>query len=88
MIKEKKLTSIRLNSDLYERLQKEAKKENRSLNNFIETALYQTVYREPNAETLAAMEEVQEMIKNGTGTPITDVRTLFEKLTDEDDEEG
>lgn len=36
-----------------------AKRQNRSLNNFVETLLLDAAYHEPNAETLAAMEEAR-----------------------------
>lgn len=85
MVKEKKLTSIRLHKNLYSELQKKAKEQNRSVNNFIETALMQSLdFYEPNEETIAAMEEVQEMIKNGTGERIENVREFLEKIRDED----
>ena len=87
MIKEKKLTSIRIDKNLYLRLQMAAKRENRSLNNFIDTALYESVSYEPNDESIAAMEEVQEMIKNGTGKPIKNIREFLEMMRDEDGEE-
>jgi hypothetical protein len=59
--KDKKLTSIRLNKNLYQHLQKKAKAENRSVNNYIETLLFEaSEYEVPNAETLAAMKEVQD----------------------------
>lgn len=84
MIKEKKLTSIRINNGLYQHLQEKAKKENRSLNNYIETLLYENSdYHEPNEETLEAMKEVQEMIKNGTGKAYTNVDELVKDLMDE-----
>lgn len=61
--KDKKLTSIRLNKNLYKHLQEKAKAENRSLNNYIETLLWDSSeFRMPNAETLAAMQEVQDHI--------------------------
>lgn len=84
MIKEKKLTSIRLSSNLYSHLQKMAKAENRSVNNYIETSLIQSSdFFEPNEETIAAMEEVQEMIKNGTGKAYSNVDELLKDLQDE-----
>ena len=56
----KKVTSLRLNIDLYAYIEKLAKKENRSVNNFIETALAKVIdFETPNNETLAAMEEVR-----------------------------
>lgn len=59
--KEKKLTSIRINKDLYAHLQKKAKEENRSINNYIETLLYEaSEYETPNKETLEAIQEVKD----------------------------
>ena len=56
----RKLTSFRLNESLLERLKVQAKKENRSLNNYVESALMRIVYRKPNVTTLAAIKEAQE----------------------------
>ena len=55
----RKATAFRLNEDLLSRLKTEAKKENRSLNNFVESALMERVYRNPNKTTLAAIKEAQ-----------------------------
>lgn len=56
---ERKQTSFRLRTDLLERLQIMARKENRSLNNFVENVLMDTVYRNPNSVTLEAMREAE-----------------------------
>ena len=56
---DRKQTAFRLSTDLLERLKKAAKKQNRSLNNFVESALMDIVYNEPNEETKAAIEEVR-----------------------------
>ena len=56
----KKQMAFRLNEDLLERLKARAKKENRSLNNYVEKVLMDVVYDEPNEETLAAMKEARE----------------------------
>ncbi|MDL2209109.1 toxin-antitoxin system protein [Parabacteroides sp. OttesenSCG-928-O15] len=56
---ERKQTSFRLRTDLLERLQVVAKEENRSLNNFVESALMEIVNRKPNAITLEAMREAE-----------------------------
>ncbi len=53
----KKVTTFRLSEDLLERLKVLAKRENRSLNNFVEYTLMEVAYNEPNEETLAAMKE-------------------------------
>ena len=58
-ITDRKQTAFRLRKDLLEKLKKEAAKENRSVNNYVETLLLDAVYREPNEETLAAMREIE-----------------------------
>ena len=57
---DRKQTAFRLRKDLLERLKIEARKENRSLNNYVESVLLDAVYREPTEETLAAMKEAKE----------------------------
>ena len=57
---DRKQTAFRLRTDLLDRLKVAAKKENRSLNNFVESVLLDAVYREPNEETLTAMKDVKE----------------------------
>lgn len=53
----RKQASFRLRADLLERLRRNAASENRTLNNYVESVLLDIVYREPNAETRAAIEE-------------------------------
>lgn len=55
----RKQTSFRLREDLLEVLQREAKKANRSLNNFVESTLMDAMYSQPNEETLNAMKEAE-----------------------------
>ena len=57
---DRKQTAFRLMTDLLDRLKVAAKKENRSLNNFVESVLLDAVYREPNEETLTAMKDAKE----------------------------
>ena len=52
-------TAFRFDKDLIRRLKMKAKKENRSLNNYVETVLMDIVYDEPNEDTVAAIEEVR-----------------------------
>lgn len=80
MIQEKKLTFIRLNRDWCKALQKRAKEENRSVNNFIETTLFDVIYREPNAETLATMDEA--IIHPEKLVQIIDIDEFVEKVRD------
>ena len=56
---ERKQIAFRLRKDLLERLKIEARKENRSLNNYVESVLIDLVYRTPNEETLTAMKEAR-----------------------------
>lgn len=56
---DRKQTSFRLSTDLIDRLRQAARKENRSLNNFVESALMEIVYNEPNEVTKAAIQEVK-----------------------------
>ncbi len=55
----RKQTSFRLNSDLIEKLQLEAKRHNRSLNNLVESVLMAFVAERPNKITIAAMKEAE-----------------------------
>lgn len=52
-------TAFRLSKDLIDRLKVKAQKENRSLNNYVETVLMDIAYDEPNDETVAAIEEAR-----------------------------
>ena len=53
-------TAFRLSTELLKRLKTEARKQNRSLNNFVESVLMDAVYRTPNAKTAAAVKEARE----------------------------
>ncbi|HYK77263.1 MAG TPA: hypothetical protein VEV16_09820 [Daejeonella sp.] len=55
----KKTTSLRLNLELYQLIEQLAKRENRSVNNYIETLLVKaTNFDTPNAETRQAIEDL------------------------------
>ncbi len=56
---QKKNQSFRLSVELIERLRLLAKRQNRSLNNYVETILQDIAYSEPNDSTLAAMQEAE-----------------------------
>ena len=53
-------TAFRLSNELLKRLKTEARKQNRSLNNYVESVLMDAVYRTPNAQTMAAVKEARE----------------------------
>lgn len=56
----RKQTSFRLSNDLLAKLQIEAKRHNRSLNNLVESVLMAFVAKSPNSVTLAAMQEAEK----------------------------
>ena len=60
----KKNQSFRLSVELIDRLKQLAKRQNRSLNNYVETVLLNAAYHEPNAVTLAAMKEAESEAMN------------------------
>ena len=63
---QRKATMFRLNIDLIDRLKEMAKREHRSLNNFVECVLLDVAYNEPNEATRAAMEEARSGALRGT----------------------
>ena len=75
----KKAQSFRLPVDLIERLKKMAKKENRSLNNFVECVLLDIAYREPNDETLAAINDAREGKYEGT-LDVSSVDAMYKSM--------
>lgn len=56
---EKRQAAFRLNANLLDRLKVEARKTNRSLSNYVECILMESVYREPNETTLDAIKEAR-----------------------------
>lgn len=55
----RKSTMFRLREELIDRLKQLAARDNRSLNNYVETILMEVAYNTPNATTRAAMAEAQ-----------------------------
>ena len=66
----KKQTAFRLNANLLDRLREEAKATNRSLSNYVEWVLTNSIYNEPNEATLEAIREART--KKYAGTLNTD----------------
>lgn len=75
--REKVTTSFRLNSELVERLRSMARRNNRSLNNFVETILFDVAYNEPNEETIDAINEA----RSGKKMDRFDIAELDDTLT-------
>lgn len=75
----RKQTSFRLSEELISRLQAEAKRHNRSLNNLVESVLMAFVAERPNKTTLAAMKEAEN--SNDLETlDLSTFRSFVEKL--------
>lgn len=53
-------TAFRLSADLLDKLKEAAVRENRSLNNYVESVLMDVVYNRPNPTTLRAMQEARQ----------------------------
>lgn len=53
----RKPASFRLRTDLLERLKSNAVRENRTLNNYVESVLLEYIFNEPNETTKAAIME-------------------------------
>lgn len=75
----KKAQSFRLPVDLIEKLKRMAKRENRSLNNFVECALLDLAYNEPNEETLAALKEAKEGKLEGS-LDVSSVEAMYKSM--------
>lgn len=56
----RKSAMFRLRVELLERLKQLAAKDNRSLNNYVETILMDVAYNTPNETTIAAMKEAKD----------------------------
>ena len=75
---QKKATMFRLPTDLVERLKEMAKKEHRSLNNFVECVLLDVAYSEPNEVTKAAIEEAKSCrLRNVAPIDTSSVEAMF-----------
>lgn len=75
----RKQTAFRLSTDLLDKLKEAAVRENRSLNNYVESVLMDVVYNRPNPITLRAMQEAKQ--KDDLETLDTDnLESLIEAL--------
>ena len=57
---ERKQTAFRLSTSLLNKLREAAERENRSLNNYVESVLMDVVYNNPKKLTIKAMREARE----------------------------
>lgn len=78
---QKKATMFRLNIELIERLKEMAKREHRSLNNFVECILLDVAYHEPNETTKAAIEEAMSgKLRDAKPVDTSSVDAMFKSV--------
>ena len=78
----RKTASFRLRVDLLEVLKRRAARENRTLNNYVESVLLGIVYNEPNEVTQAAIQEVKS--GNNPDKVYTDIDNMFDDILNEE----
>ena len=76
----RKPASFRLRTDLLESLKKNAARENRTLNNYVESVLLDIVYHSPNDETIASIKEAKS---NNHDKVYTNVDEMFNDILDD-----
>ena len=64
----KEATSIRIDAGILEQIKREAKSDNRSLSNYLETLLYRLGYRPYNEDTFLACQDA----RNGKSAGVVD----------------
>lgn len=78
---QKKATMFRLSVDLLDRLKDMARREHRSLNNFVECVLLDAAYNEPNEVTKAAIEEARSgNLRNVPPVDTSSVEAMFKSM--------
>ncbi len=78
----RKQTSFRLRTDLLEEMKNAAKKENRTLNNYLESLLLNYFYSEPNEVTKAAIEEA--VSGHNRNKVYTNIDEMFDDILNEE----
>ena len=73
--------SFRLRADLLERLKRNAARENRTLNNYVESVLLDVLYHEPNEVTKAAIQEAKS--GHNRNKVYTDIDEMFNDILNE-----
>ena len=74
--------SFRLRSDLMDRLKQNAARENRTLNNYVESVLLDVVFDEPNEVTKAAIKEA--MSGKNRNKVYSNVDEMFDDILNEE----
>jgi hypothetical protein len=76
----RKPASFRLRADLLEGLKRNAARENRTLNNYVESVLLDIVYHEPNRQTKMGIEEAMSRKNYPAENLYTDVDEMIKAL--------
>ena len=79
---QRRQTSFRLRTDLLDDMKIAAQRQNRTLNNFLESLLLDYFYDEPNEVTKAAIEEA--MSGRNRNKVYTDVDEMFDDILNEE----
>ena len=80
-VPKKKATMFRLNVDLLDRLKELARREHRSLNNYVEGVLLDVAYNEPNETTIAAINEARSgTLRNTAPVDTSSVEAMLNSL--------
>ena len=78
---QRKATMFRLDSNLVVKLKEMARREHRSLNNFVECILLDVAYKEPNDITKAAIKEAKSgKLKNAPAVDTSSVDAMFKSM--------
>ncbi len=78
---QKKATMFRLSVDLIERLKEMAKREHRSLNNFVECVLLDVAYNKPDEMTKVAIEEARSgQLRDVPPVDTSSVEAMFKSV--------
>lgn len=78
---DKKIQSFRLPVALIEKLKQLAKRDNRSLNNYVETLLLDVTMRMPNEKTRAAMKEVESgSLRNAAPLDLSSIEAMEKSM--------
>ena len=78
----RKQTSFRLRTDLLEEMKTAAERENRTLNNYLESLLLNYFYSEPNEVTKAAIEEA--VSGHNRNKVYTNIDEMFDDILNEE----
>ncbi|MGM1056447.1 MAG: TraY domain-containing protein [Bacteroidota bacterium] len=70
-------TAFRLDKELVDELKQQAKKNKRSLNNYVELILSKVVEKQPNDETIKALDEA---MNSKELEPITDIDKFLDSI--------